>query len=210
MQYMKQHEAEDRVVDRLIQILTDKFEIELVELFNLDGDNLTQTGGSGVYTPGVYLPAPAVANYIRQSGPTAGQAKDLGHVSAFVAALGESVPITRNGGDTSGGLVYTMQQTFAVAFVFGRSANSAVNDADTSRNLREEELFVKRARYYTGAIAHTIWKHARGLVEIRRIEPGPRNSEQVEMQVAESRYELVGVSSFEFSVYNHQLFPAFA
>jgi hypothetical protein len=207
---ISQHVAEDRTTDRLISLLETHLPTDLDTLFARDLEGMTGAPGAGQdpWTPGIYLPNPDV--YYRQAAPTSSDDKGIGDVIVYVGPIGRATQVnsTPEGNYGADGVIWQMEQEFAVSLVFGLSAGQEVAHDLTLRQLRPEEIVRKRASYYAGALAHTVFSRAFGSLEIWGTKPGPRSSGQAELPVDGEEYVLVGISSYEFAVVNNQLFPA--
>ena len=208
---ISQHVAEDRTTDRLASILEANLPADLDTLFVRDLAGLTGTPGASQdpWTPGIALPDPD--EYYRQASPTTGSDKGVGDVLVYVGPIGPATQVNSTPENAIGdlGFVWQMEQPFAVTLVFGVSAaQELVFDVLSGREMRPEEITSKRASYYAGALAHTIFSRAFGTLEIWGTIPGPRNSGQAEIPIDGGSYLLVGISSYEFAVINNQFFPA--
>lgn len=180
---------------RLKKILELKYNDELVDLYNVTND-LTPEG----------IALPGLDFVWKQTDPRPDQRTDVGDVVAF---LGPAGPSQRRTEYSAVGPYWCAQVAvpFAVTIAFDVLPQELVDDADTSRSLREVEILTERADRYLGALIHTITKWGGRHEAIWDIEHRTDFPEIDYWRVEGGELRATASAYFEFDVIAYWAFP---
>ena len=142
--------ASQAALERLIKILAEQYDNELVALFDVNPS--TRKTSSGVYLP-------PVTRWYRQPEPSRTTVQDVQHkVQGYVGQIGPVQYGTwRNDAGTS--YVVPADTPFGVGIYFLDAPDGDVSDAVQAVALGPEEVLLLRAHHYLGALKHTLVKY---------------------------------------------------
>lgn len=144
------HVAGFEALERLIKVLGERFDAELVDLFDLDPVTRKTTGG-------LYLPP--VSRWYRQPEPSRTNAPDQQHsVAGYVGQIG---PISRASwaSEIGAGFIARSLIPFGVGIYFLDAPSAAQTCPVQGVELGPDEVLMQRALCYLGALRHTLVKY---------------------------------------------------
>jgi hypothetical protein len=190
------HKAVTEARQTIIEILSDQYANTLDSNWSRDGDNVTSDG--------IYLPD--IDEIYRQTSPDLQDAKDAGHVVAYVGRTGPSRLAEEYNRATSS-WVGEVRTPMGVMIIFSSAPQTAPTDSITGQTYRTKEILEARAERYAGSLRHVISEYAHRSNAIYTTRFLDDFAGAGEVRIAEDQTRLLGRASYEFEVQHFQAFP---
>lgn len=194
--------ASQAALERLIKILAEQYDAELVALFGVNVTTRIDAGGH-------YLPA--VTRWYRQPEPSRITVQDVQHkVQGYCGQIGPVQYGTwRN--DVGSSYVVPADTPFGVGIYFLDAPGGDVLDAVQGIALGPEEMLLARAHRYLGALKHTLVKygcHDDAAVDVTPLADMGLGGAIGSREAGSDNRELQGIVMLEIAVRQDMAFPS--